>query len=807
MTDRKHPLAECEICPLREVGTYVPSQGPETADIAFVGEAPGIKEARSGQCFTGPAGQLLDAVNTHHGINREDVFLSNATLCRPPDNGPPPVSAIVACRPRLVGELQEHSVSTVVALGNSASISLLGIGGVTKLRIGPGKDSSRLPGVRIIPTVHPAACLRQGDMFPNLVTDIGKVNRVFQPWSDPSYVVSDCEQHALDLLQAIDDYVSACGPGSSNPERILVTDIEVDIEKDTAFDHPNQYGMLCVGIGYDRSKVVVLSEGDMESGAVRDRLGKLFRKFRLVAQNGKFDLAGLYPLVGGLTLWFDTMLASYVIDERPGIHGLKYQAVEYLGAPQYDDEIKKYVGPGVGYGAIPRPLLYKYNATDVSCTYDLCYMRLDEFDRIASELPPGQRTPRAVHDLLVEASNQLMYVELNGITVDREYLRELDVQYLESLRLIEDDLDRIVGRISTVDYDKRGGINPRSPLQIKKFFADQNIRVDSTDKDTIELLLKRQSLPKNEEAVREFLQVLSTHRRESKMHGTYVKGIAKRLYRGRVYPTFLLHGTVTGRLSCRNPNLQNIPRESSIRRIFVPSKPENVFVSTDYSQAELRVLSFLAGDTYFRDIFNDGTVDVFDNLTPLLYPGKTKENTTKEEWKELRIRVKAYVYGVSYGRTEFSIALEFGIPTSEAAQGMRRFFEVIPEIVEFREATRQSVLAGNDLVTPWGRTRSYPLITKDNVKDVMNEALAFLPQSTASDMTLQAMGWIRQETKGFAYIRNIVHDNVMTECHQDDAEEVKEIQERLMIKSAETIVGDYVKFAVDTTTGKSWGEL
>jgi DNA polymerase I-like protein with 3'-5' exonuclease and polymerase domains len=117
------------------------------------------------------------------------------------------------------------------------------------------------------------------------------------------------------------------------------------------------------------------------------------------------------------------------------------------------------------------------------------------------------------------------------------------------------------------------------------------------------------------------------------------------------------------------------------------------------------------------------------------------------------------------------------------------------------------VLDGEDLVTPWGRTRSYPLITKENVKDIMNEALAFLPQSTASDMTLQAMGWIREETKGFGWIRNIVHDNVMTECHEEDAEEVAQIQERLMIKSAETIVGDYVKFAVDTTTGKSWGDL
>lgn len=291
------------------------------------------------------------------------------------------------------------------------------------------------------------------------------------------------------------------------------------------------------------------------------------------------------------------------------------------------------------------------------------------------------------------------------------------------------------------------------------------------------------------------------------MHGTYVKGIASRLYRGRVYPTFLLHGTVTGRTSCRNPNVQNIPRDSAIRALFVPAKPTNVFVQTDYSQAELRVLSCLAGDTYFRNIFNAGDIDLFDDLTPILYPGADKRRYSAAEWKELRIRVKAYVYGVSYGRSEFSIASEFGISVKDARQGMERFFNVIPEIVEFRERTRQAVRDGQDLVTPWGRHRRYTLITPENEGNIMNEALAFLPQSTASDMCLQAMSWIRRETRGFAWVRNIVHDSVLLECAEEDAEEVKTIAEELMIKSAKSVVGDYVKFAVDSKIGKNWGEV
>lgn len=89
----------------------------------------------------------------------------------------------------------------------------------------------------------------------------------------------------------------------------------------------------------------------------------------------------------------------------------------------------------------------------------------------------------------------------------------------------------------------------------------------------------------------------------------------------------------------------------------------------------------------------------------------------------------------------------------------------------------------------------------------MNEALAFLPQSTASDMCLQAMAWTRTELRGKAFIRNIVHDSILLECKKENVGLVTEVVERNMIESAKTIVGDYVKFAVETTTGDSWGAL
>lgn len=796
-TSRKHPLANCEECPLREANKYVPSKGPTKASIAVVGESPSVKDLGTRVPFTGPAGSLLTAVLRHHGINPSDVFLTNATLCRPSDGATPPAAAVHACRPRLVAELADRGVESLVLLGNTATESVLGKTGITQLRVGPPKEDPRYPGVRIVPTLNPAAALRQADNFLHLVTDVGKLVAEPRFWKPPTYVVASTVEEAIVMMDEIDRRLTTGEDLVDNPDRGIVVDIEVDIEKDTSYDHPNHYGMLCVGLGYDVGKVLVLSEEVMADETVRARLASLLNDHKIVAQNGKFDLAGLFPVVGALELYFDTMLASYVFDERPGIHGLKYMAVEYLGAPQYDLEIKQYVGPGIGYGAIPRGLLYKYNAYDVSCTYEMWRMWEAKFG------DPAYEGLRRVHDHLVQASNQLMFMELNGIAVDRDVLNELHQEFMGTLAILEKDIDGIVGR----DYDKKGGINPRSPKQVKEYLADKGIKVASTNEDTLKLIQERPRLPMDEEEVRAFVSKLLDHRNQAKQHGTYVKGIAKRMYRGRVYPTFSLHGTTTGRLASRNPNAQNIPRDSNIRRMFVPAQPDNLFLQIDYSQAELRVLSYLAGDVYFRDIFNAGERDVFDDLTPILYPGLKKADVGAAAWKEYRIRVKAFVYGLGYGREAGSIASEYKLTMAEANRLKRNFFNVIPEIVTFQAATIQKVMDGEDLITPWGRRRRFPLITKENMHSVKNEALAFLPQSTASDICLQAMYWTRPQIRGKGFIRNIVHDSLLIEAPPQHMEEMIDISRRNMIESARTIVGDYVKFDVDYKVGKNWGEV
>jgi DNA polymerase-1 len=200
--------------------------------------------------------------------------------------------------------------------------------------------------------------------------------------------------------------------------------------------------------------------------------------------------------------------------------------------------------------------------------------------------------------------------------------------------------------------------------------------------------------------------------------------------------------------------------------------------------------------------------------------GEAKVNRmSKEEKKDFRAAIKALVYGVSYGRTAHGVAKDEKLKlTIDAAQRiMDAFFELIPGVVRHQAETKHRIRSGADLITPvpFQRHRRFHLITRENEQDVMNEGLAFLPQSTASDICLQAMVWLSEgylynpESSWFgrAQVVNIVHDAIIVEAKKADAEPVTKLMEHLMLESSKTVVGDYVPFAVESNSGRSWGDL
>lgn len=774
--NRHHPLAKCEECPFYEEQTYVPSAGPDRAKLVLVGEVPSIAEVKKGIPFTGAAGQLLDSLLAHAGAKQSEVFLTNVCLCRPKTKtNNIPVQAIRACAERLEAEIQERQPETIVTMGNTAAhVILRTTEGVTKLRSGPPKVSDRFPGVEIIPTFNPAATLYNANAFPDLVTDFSKLRK--EPigerknWNPPNWKLFDDEMAA----QAIEAILRE-GFGT------VAIDIEVGVDKDVDFDHPDRYRMLCIGISYAPGKAIVIGERACELRVVRNKLRELITDERItkVYQNGKFDVQGLMAFLGldeVPAVGFDTMLAHYCLDERRGTHSLDQLGIEYLGTPDWKHEISAYVPKGGSYALIPRDILYRYNAYDVAVTREL----VDVFTPLLV-----QDNLERTHRFLARSSRALTYMERAGVAVDMAYLEELEEEYKILLGHLKEELKPYVA-------------NPNSWQQIQHVLKTRwKISVKDTTKDTL-AKLRDQAFRKGNEELVTFLTTLLEYKKEAKMESTYVRGIRKRVYRERVHPTFLLHGTVTGRLSSRNPNLQNIPRGSRARKLFVASDDDHVLIQADYRQAEYRVLCWLARDAYLREVFSDDGRDIHGEVAARFYgPSWTKEQ---------RVRAKAIVFGLAYGREAFSIALEYGMSVQEAEAFMASWFDLIPDTVNWIESVENRILAGQDLETPFGRKRRFWLITDGNRSSVLKEGRAFIPQATASDLTLESAN--RLVDQGFGnHLRIPVHDALVLEVPQGEAEEMAEVIRRTMSGVAEELFEGYIPAPVDIGIGRSWGEL
>jgi DNA polymerase I-like protein with 3'-5' exonuclease and polymerase domains len=184
------------------------------------------------------------------------------------------------------------------------------------------------------------------------------------------------------------------------------------------------------------------------------------------------------------------------------------------------------------------------------------------------------------------------------------------------------------------------------------------------------------------------------------MDGTFVTGLRKRTTaEGTVHPSFLIHGTTSGRLSARNPNSQNIPRAEQIKRQFIARSEDRILVGVDMSQAELRVLTWLAKEELTRDIFNDPSRDLFVELCRNMFPDKYPPSLSDKEVKKLssaekpgepsiRTLVKTFAYGIAYGRTAAGIAADpqFNMDVRVAQQHMKVFEKTIPtSLISWRE--------------------------------------------------------------------------------------------------------------------------
>jgi DNA polymerase-1 len=525
---------------------------------------------------------------------------------------------------------------------------------------------------------------------------------------------------------------------------------------------------------------------------VRELLGPIFTNpaIRKCGQNVKYDLIVLKCFgieVAGVD--FDTMIAAFVQDSTRRSFGIDSLAAEVLRYKKITT--KELIGTGkkqVRFDELPTERVCTYASEDADIAWRL---RLALEKRFTE--PELQKLFTDLEMPLVEVLAQM---ELEGVAIDTDLLGRISNQLADRLVALERQIHQEAGRpfninstqqLATILFDER-------KLPVLK--RTQTLR--STDAEVLEQLAiqTNDAIPK----------LLLEYRELSKLKSTYVDSLPEMVCKrtGRVHPSFHQTGAVTGRLSCSDPNLQNIPIRTElgaqIRRAFVPGSPDQVLLKADYSQIELRVLAHFSGDENLAAAFREDR-DIHAFVASQLN-GVPLEEVTKEQ----RARAKTVNFGIVYGQSAFGLARQTGMSQSEAKLFIERYFQRYPRIRGFLDECIAHARKHGYVKTLMGRRRAISDIESRNQSmrfAAERFAVNTVVQGTAADLIKLAMlnihRRIQREKRPLKMILQ-VHDELVFEAPRKSAD----TQREMIVHEMSNAMQLTVPIKVDIAAGPNW---
>lgn len=536
---------------------------------------------------------------------------------------------------------------------------------------------------------------------------------------------------------------------------------------------------------------VVIPEELAETSESAELIERLCRDCIVVCHNGTFDMPYLSKRLG-INVYHheDTLLMHFVFDNLAGEHGLKPLARRWLRAADWDSDAKSYLKHGACFENIPRDKLYQYNIYDVYWTYELYKYFKPMIDKAPDFYKHRMRVTRVLHD-----------VQMNGVAVSFTALDELEEKYRRQC----DEHLVILKKLAGEDF------NPQSPKQIAEYFASKGVSSPSFDAKHLKKLKRAGKEP-------EFIDALLAYRYAAKVIGSFIANVRRK--RGedkRIHPYYLPHGAKTGRLSAKGPAIQTMGRDSGIKRALVAA-PGCKIISCDYSQAELRTVAELADDKAMIAAFQPGAPDFFDDLMTKIWPNEFPSIEAYEQFKHehpktaknRRALVKSVVYGLNYGRGVPAIATELEQPIEAAQYVVDQYLGAYSGLRDWQQKVRHSVGRKEENYmrrTKFGMTYNPLFVADADYASTQNEALAFVPQSTANDICLNAAIKINEQVGHYgAKLIGLVHDATYVECPEETVEECSRMMEREMSKAA-TLMFHRVPFVAEAEVGNNWEEV
>lgn len=514
---------------------------------------------------------------------------------------------------------------------------------------------------------------------------------------------------------------------------------------------------------------------------------------RKIGQNIKYDISIIkqYEIeVKGEI--FDTMIAHYLM--KPDLrHNLNYLSEQYLGYKPISIEelIGKKGAKQDSMLNVPVEKIKDYACEDADLTFQLKEIFEPELEKTGLD--------NLSYTIEMPLIPVLAHMEQTGVKIDTNALNEFAKKLNKELIKIEEQIIEQSG----VQF------NISSPKQLGEVLFDK-MKLDPNAKKT-----KSKQYSTSEETLQKLTDIhpiinnILEFRSLKKLLSTYIEALPKLINEktGKIHTSYNQAIATTGRLSSKNPNLQNIPireeRGREIRKSFIPSDSNHLLLAADYSQIELRIMAHLSQDSNMIEAFKNN-VDIHTSTAAKIFHVENIDEVTSDQ----RRKAKTANFGIIYGISAFGLSQRLNVPRTEAKQLIDEYFNGFPKVKEYMDKSISMAREKGYVETMMGRKNFLQDINSRNgiVRGNAERYAINAPiQGSAADIIKLAMIDIFKELQGQKLKSKMilqVHDELVFDVYKPELEEIKSIVKNKM----ESAVKLSIPLTVDIGTGENWLE-